>query len=464
MIHLIVNDRELCLDLPPGTPLVDVLRSHLKLSGTKIGCREGDCGACTVLVGELAHDRLRYRTMTSCLLPLGNAAGKHIVTVEGLNGRELTPVQQAFVDENGSQCGFCSPGLVVAVFGFILSDRPHTYEHGIEMVAGNLCRCTGYKAIARTLRQVVALLAPLGRIKPEAKLDWLIANRFLPETFRNMAVRLAQLPPPATAASGPILAGGTDAMVQNLDAMAAASSLSLIAGRPELHGIRIAGDHCTIGAATTFAELADHEELARRLPCLKGGLRLIASAHIRNMATLGGNLANGSPIGDLAILFTALEATLLLRRGATTRELPLREFFTGYKTVAKAEDELIEAVRFALPDGQTRVSFEKIAKRVHLDMATVNSALKLTLANGTIRHAALAVGGLGPTLRTMDKTTAFLVGRRLDNDTFRAANQVAQSEITPRSRAQYKRLLVRQQLFAHFLAAAPETMTLEALR
>ncbi|MDH3349389.1 MAG: FAD binding domain-containing protein, partial [Desulfobulbaceae bacterium] len=397
---------------------------------------------------------------------VGNVAGKHIVTVEGLNGCGLTPVQQAFVDENGSQCGFCSPGLVMAVFGFILSDQPLTYEHGINMVAGNLCRCTGYKSIARTMRQVVALLEPLGQLKGEEKLNWLIANHFLPDTFNNIAARLAQLSTPSATITpgGMIIAGGTDAMVQNLTTVESASSLTLISELPELQGIQLNGDQCTIGAATTFAELGGHEELANRLPCLNKGLRLIASAHIRNMATIGGNLANGSPIGDLSILFTAMEATLCLRRNGVSRELPLREFFVGYKKVNKAEDELIEAVRINLPDGQTMVSFEKTGKRIHLDMATVNSALKLTLEHGKITHAAYAVGGLGPTIRTMDETTDFLLGKQINNDTFREANKVAQSEITPRSRAEYKRLLVRQQLFAHFLAFGPEVMTLEALR
>ena len=301
---------------------------------------------------------------------------------------------------------------------------------------------------------------------PSGKLDWLIANHFLPDTFSHIASRLAQLPIQSAinTTGGPIIAGGTDAMVQNLTTVESASSLTLISELPQLQGIRLNGDQCTIGAAITFAELGDHEELANRLPCLNKGLRLIASAHIRNMATIGGNLANGSPIGDLSIFFTVLEAILCLCRNGVSRELPLRDFFVGYKKVNKAEDELIEAVRINLPDPQTMVSFEKTGKRIHLDMATVNSAMKLTLDNGTITHATYAVGGLGPTIRTMDETTDFLLGKKITNDTFREANRVAQSEITPRSRAEYKRLLVRQQLFAHFLAFAPEVMTLEALR
>jgi xanthine dehydrogenase small subunit len=182
------------------------------------------------------------------------------------------------------------------------------------------------------------------------------------------------------------------------------------------------------------------------------------------MATVGGNIANSSPIGDACVILMALDATLVLRYRGKVRECPLKDFFIGYKKTAKEPEEFIEKIVFDLPDKKTHFSFEKISKRGHLDMATVNSAMRVDLDNGVIKRAALAVGGLGPTIRYLAKTAGYLVGKRIDRETFKAANQVAQGEITPRSRADYKRSLVRQQLLIHLMGFSPETISLEALR
>jgi xanthine dehydrogenase small subunit len=178
MLDFIVNNKEVKTGAPVASSLVDYIRNELHLYGTKIGCREGDCGACTILVGEMRDGELAYRTMNSCLMPLGNAAGKHIVTIEGINGPELTPVQTAMVENNGTQCGFCTPGFVLALYGFCLdAGKEKNLVNAIEAVSGNICRCTGYKAIERAAADIVRKLQPM---PGTGALEWLVNEKFLP--------------------------------------------------------------------------------------------------------------------------------------------------------------------------------------------------------------------------------------------------------------------------------------------
>src|SRR5687767_1373481 len=170
MIQFILNNENIVTELHPGTTVLDFVRYHRNLKGTKIGCREGDCGACTVLIGELKDKSVRYRTMTSCLMPLANAEGKHVVTIEGVNPADgsLTPVQQALIDESGTQCGFCTVGFVMSLTGYCIDENPKTADMAISSVDGNICRCTGYKSIERAAERVCRQLAEGGR-QPNAE-------------------------------------------------------------------------------------------------------------------------------------------------------------------------------------------------------------------------------------------------------------------------------------------------------
>ena len=463
MLAFIVNNKEIKTDLPPGSSLVDFIRDVLHLYGTKIGCREGDCGACTVLVGALNNGEVKYQTMTSCLMPLGNANARHIVTIEGLNGLELTPIQSELIEHNGTQCGFCTPGFVLSLYGFCLSDKKKTLENALEAMAGNICRCTGYKSIERAAAVIVEKLRPMGH---SSQIQWLLENKFLPGYFWDIRDRLQKIAPTKTLApqsSACIIAGGTDLLLQDPE-RALAPELNLLFGAKEYRQIKLVGNKCYIGAASTFTDIKESKELNRLFPKMDAYLKLMASTPVRNMATVGGNIANGSPIADLSVMLMALDAVLVLQRQDKTREVKLKDFFLGYKKVNKDPEELIAWVYFDVPDPNTHFSFEKICKRDYLDMATVNSAMKAVLENGLIKNASFTVGGLGPTIRSLDKTAACLIGKRIDNQTFKEANCIAQTEITPRSRAEYKRALVRQQLFIHLLNFSPQTISLEALK
>lgn len=462
MLNFIVNNREVNVDLPPGGSLVDFVRDELHLYGTKIGCREGDCGACTILVGDIVDGKLKYQTMASCLMPLGNANGKHIVTIEGVNGKDLTPIQEELIDKNATQCGFCTPGFVLSLHGFCLSNKEKNHDNVMEALAGNICRCTGYKSIEKAAYSIVEKLKTMPSV---SQIPWLIQNKFLPDYFNTIEERLKKITPAPVKVkdAGNIIAGGTDLLLQEPEAAIELPS-NLVFDAKEFKKIKFEGKRCYIGAATAITDVKDSLEIRKMFPKMDQYLNLMASTPIRNMATVGGNIANGSPIGDLSIMLLALDAVLVIANKGQTRELPLKDFFIGYKKTNKTPDEFIQWIYFDVPNDKTLFSFEKISKRLHLDMATVNSSMKIVVDNGVIQKASFAVGGLGPTLKFMDKTCATLIGKPLTNATFKEANRVAQTEITPRSRADYKRSLVRQQLLIHLMSFAPQTITLEALK
>jgi len=460
---LIVNGQERVVHSTLGTPLVNVLRDELGLVGTKIGCLEGDCGACAIIVGEKINDEIKYCALTSCLMPLGNAIGRSVITIEGTNlDNRLSRIQKAFVDHNGIQCGFCTPGFIISAISFALTSNEITLDNMINAVAGNICRCTGYKSIERALDEIVN---DLKRIDMKNRINWLINNEYLPEKFLGYEKQLkTNSAKTSYHNNGKIIAGGTDLLVQEEEAIRDGSHPRFIWGDPSLKTIRIENAKCYIGGATTVSELYSSTILNNMIPRFKQYLRLVSSTLIRNMATVGGNIANGSPIGDLSIMFQALDATLFLRGAQGTREIAIKDFFTGYKKTAKQDDEIIEYIYFNTLRPNDNFSFEKISKRTHLDMATVNSCLKLSRnKQGIIEQASFSVGGLGPTIRFMSETSKALLGKVVSDETFIEAERVAQKEITPRSRPEYKRLLVRQQLFLH-LKAANDSLSSEVLR
>ena len=461
MIRFLLNDQLVSADHPAALPALDFVRDHQHLRGTKTGCREGDCGACTVLLGELAADgaTVQYRPMTSCLLPLANVAGKHLVTIEGLNlsqrPTDLNRAQQAIVDCGGTQCGFCTVGFVVSLSGHCLAGAgPTEYTQTLASIDGNICRCTGYKSLERAAAQLTAELAA----RPIADaLPWLTENSFVPAYFTGVAAKLVALQTPRPLVPSSLqtfLAGGTDLLVQRPEAMLSTATANLF-DQAGLRGIRREGETIVIGAATTAQEMMESAVLAAVLPRLRQHLKLISSTPIRQMGTVAGNLCNASPIGDLTSWFLALDAELTITDGqGSERRLPLRDFYVGYKQLAKSAAEFVSAIAFRAPQGQ--FNFEKVSKRTHLDIASVNSSAVLDIsAAGVINSAAVSAGGVGPVPLFLRRTSEFLLGREATDETMLAANEIAQQEISPiadaRGTEAYKRLLVRQLLRAHVI-------------
>jgi xanthine dehydrogenase small subunit len=527
-IRFILNNDLVETSLPAGTVVLDFLRRERRLNGTKEGCREGDCGACMVLLGELQRDSgpeaqpsrrtdgddpqaparrakqfVRYRAVTSCLLPLGELEGRHLVSIEGLNPSPegggcpeklaLNPIQRHLVGEGAIQCGFCTPGFVVSLTGYLLGNRSWSYEQAVAAVAGNICRCTGYASIKRAIRALLRELPAAGtsgRVAdsptPErpadrsrdserrlidvdgGQVERLVELGVVPRYFLDVPVRLQELRQQKThgikAGTGTLVAGGTDLFVQKPQALLA-ERLSFVSQRPELKSFLVENGRLFLGAGMTMEDVKRLEIVKKLLPELEEFLPLIASLPIRNRATLGGNIVNASPIGDFTIILLALGAGLGLESAGRLREVALEDFFQGYKKLSKKTGELLKWV--IIPsDRRGFFNFEKVSRRRHLDIASVNSAAWIRSQDGYIQEARLSAGGVAPVPFLLARTSAYLNGRSLDEDTVEQALQAAQEEISPindvRGSAAYKRLLLRQLLLAHLFKAFPDSMKAEA--
>jgi len=464
MINFVLNNQTIQTDAPPGTALLDFIRKHKRLTGSKLVCKEGECGACSVLIGERKAEGIFYQSMTSCITPLVNVQGKHVVTIEGLNMDELTPVQKAMVTGYGTQCGFCTPGFVVSLTGYLISNKAIDTQGIICAIDGNICRCTGYKGIERAAELIIT------QVKtdlPKLSISALIAHKYIPAYFADIPKRLATIQPTNGQYKGSVkLGGGTDLYVQRPHDMYETQALPVY-DRPSMNQIKIADGVCTFGASLTMGDLYRSEVFSRALPDSDYIFKLLSSTQIRNMATIGGNLVNASPIGDFTILLLALDAQIILEKKGKRRRLPLKEFYKGYKKIDLKEGEILEQIQFNIPDTSSKFHFEKVSQRKYFDIASINLASKFDTKDDLIQTAHLAVGGVGPIPTYLHKTAAFLQGKSINETNIREAIVLLNEEISPisdaRGSAEYKRLLARQLFIAQFLAMKEDALVLEEM-
>ncbi len=468
MIQFILNNQIIKTSTNSGVTLLDFIREYQQIKGTKIGCREGDCGACTVLVGELKNNTVFYQSITSCISPLGNANGKHIVTVEGVNlPTILNTVQKAMTDNYATQCGFCTPGFVVSMTGFALnSNKKNTCN---DAISGNICRCTGYKSIEKAGLEIEKKLE---QKDDNHQIDWLIKEGFIPNYFETIPAKLRNLQNVTSKAvenssKRVKVANGTDLYVRYADEMAE-ENMHLLVDENDLKGISFSEGICTLGANTTVTEIAENKKIQTLFPKLKQFMKLISSEQIRNMGTIGGNFVNASPIGDMSIFFLALNSTLIIQQeDGTTRDIPFQEFHQNYKVYDLKKGEILKAISFKVPQTYDYFNFEKVSKRTHLDIASVNTAGRISIENNIITKAHFSVGGVAAIPKYLYKTNTFLIGKKINSETVKEAITILQSEISPisdvRGTSEYKRLLAKQLFFAHFIELFPNQIELEKL-
>ena len=450
--------------MPSGMVLLDFIRYEQHLTGTKIGCREGDCGACTVLVGKIINGELQYESMTSCLLPLGNVQSKHVVTIEGINFPDtLNPVQQAMADCGATQCGFCTPGFVMSLAGFCLSDKKSVVENAVASVDGNICRCTGYKSIERAAGKVAELMA-LRQAQGDSVIEFVTKKKVLPEYFSGIKDKLQLLATPRLTnheSRITTVAGGTDLYVQKHDEMTHAD-IQFVFDEPELNALIQEDTKIILGPSVTVSDLKNSSLINKLFPDFQRYAKLVSSTPIRNMATIAGNFVNASPIGDFTIFFLALNAQLELSNGSGSRQVALREFYKGYKQLDKSPDEIISKIWFEIPEKNSYFNFEKVSKRTNLDIASVNSAILLTMNGKEIAKASISAGGVGPVPMYLQKTSEYLKGKTLrqaqGDKPIEEAIEIMKTEISPISDArgskEYKTLLLGQLIKAHLLYSA----------
>ena len=475
-VRFLLNNEVSRVTLPSGLAVLDLLRRERRLTGTREGCREGDCGACLVLLGEPREGAVRYRPVNSCLLPVGELEGRHLVTIEGLNpplgpgpAPALNPIQKSFVEEGATQCGFCTPGFIVALTGYFLGNPAPDPETAQDAVAGNLCRCTGYASIRRAIDR---LLEQHRALPPGAPLERCVGWGIVPAWLAEAPARLAALrePGPGTASvaapigGGVLVAGGTDLFVQRPEALQDAPLIFL--SERDLSRTWVRDGRRFLGATLPMEDLCGVSPFAGYLSC-------VASGPVRQRATVGGNLVNASPIGDFTIMLLALGASLGIRgptslsgsAPAAMRELALEDFYRGYKKLDLAEGEVVEWVAFPEP-GEAVFAFEKVGRRQHLDIASVNTAALLRLAPGRILEARLSAGGVAPVPLLLRRTSEYLSGREAGPQTLARSLALAQEEIAPisdvRGSAEYKRRLLKHLLVAHFLRLLPQALSSEA--
>ncbi|MGB3017991.1 MAG: FAD binding domain-containing protein [Ignavibacteria bacterium] len=465
MITFLLNDRLIQTALSPSTTVLDFVRYEADLRGTKIGCREGDCGACTVLVGTLKEDNVEYMSVTSCLTPIANVYGKHVVTVEGLNLDHLNKVQQAIVNHSGTQCGFCTPGFVVSLCGYaITSGKNPTYSEAISSIDGNICRCTGYKSIERAALEITSELC---QKDPAHPMEWLVSKGFLSEYFLTVRERLSSIPKIADISGKIPVGGGTDLYVQKFDDVQNID-LKYLFDRSGLRSVHVENDLCTISSSSTVTDMMTSESLQRAIPNWLDSMKLVSSTPIRNIATVAGNLANASPIGDLTIILLAMNAQITLaNENGMIRKVFLKDFYKGYKKMDMQDDEIIIEITFDLPEKNTWFNFEKVCKRQYLDIATVNTAIGMTMNHDIIISAHCSAGGVSPVPLYLRKTSSVLSGQKLSVELIRRAAEILVTEIAPisdvRGSSEYKRLLLRQLFYSHFINMFPFMFELKEL-
>tara|TARA_R110002049_G_scaffold10580_4_gene51845 strand:+ start:1629 stop:3020 length:1392 start_codon:yes stop_codon:yes gene_type:complete len=409
----------------PTTTLLDWLREERGLKGTKEGCNEGDCGACTVLVAETDSSL----PLNACILFLPQLAGKQVITVEGLAAPDgtLHPVQDAMITHHGSQCGFCTPGFIMSMAtAHLNNDTDHD-----TALAGNLCRCTGYAPILRAAEAAAAEPVPthlyslarnITAEQPEAA-GVAPSARNQPRTTDDLAALYAANP------DATLIAGATDVGLWVTKQMRDLGEVIFLNQCTDLRGITETADHWHIGAMTTIAEV--ERTLAPHFPSLGTMLRRYGSAQVRAAATLGGNIANGSPIGDGSPAMIALGATLHLRHGDTRRQMPLEDFFIAYGKQDRQRGEFVEAI--TVPKQADTLHCYKLSKRFDQDISAVCGCLNLPVTDGRFGAVRLAFGGMAGTPARAVSAEAALGGQPVTLATIEAAMAALASDYTPMS-------------------------------
>lgn len=467
-------------ELPDESLALDFIRNVAGLKGTKEGCREGDCGACLVLLGGRGPDgEVEWKGVTSCTLGLGDLDGRQLITIEGLATDGLTPVMESMLDEGASQCGFCSPGFILALTGALLNGERLDAASIMTAVEGNLCRCTGYGSIRRAAERLALAFADL----PEglaARLPILVERRVIPAP---LAALMLEPPEPvglgqaAFAAIHPedpaivYIGGGTDYFVRNPDPepdMAPRFSDQA----PEARAIRRVRDGdaawIELGSAVTADDFFASPLIREIASGIERYAAEIASPPIRTRATLAGNIVNASPIADMTAMLIALGARVVVEGAADgrLRSAELERFFLGYKKLDLRAGERVRALR--IPAVEVRFSFEKAAKRARLDIATVNTALTVRMAaDGAIAAARYAAGGVAPVPLRLAAAEELLVGRKPSADLARELGRLAYASGSPigdvRGSSEYRKRLMERLAWAHCVRLWPELKLEEEL-
>ena len=466
--HIVELDFSGAHGLKPTTTVLNYLRTRQGHKGVKEGCAEGDCGACTVVVAEPGQNgHLVYRTVDSCLVFLPMIHGKQLITIENLAICEddkllLHPVQQFMVDSNGSQCGYCTSGVVMSLFGLAKNHRHPSREVIEDALTGNLCRCTGYQSIleaaekigeetqndhfSRDESHIYSLLQSI--LANSETIEIKTANQAYLKPFTLAeALRLRKENPGAT-----LINGSTDVALRQTKDRQFLHQILDISGVDELRYFKEVEGSYMIGSGLSLEQVKSC--VHGIFPALHDLLRIFGSLQIRNLATLGGNIGSASPIGDTLPLLMACQAEIMLRSPDAERILKIDDFITGYRKTDLQQDELIVGVMIPAQDPKSRISSYKVSKRKDLDISTVNAAFALKMVDEKVSAIIIAFGGLAAIPKRAVRTEAFLCGKSWTHGTIEEAMSLVDQEFTPisdaRADAAYRKSLARNLLMRFF--------------
>lgn len=475
MIRFVLDGKIITVDfggnhgLKPTTTVLNYLRSLHGHKGVKEGCAEGDCGACTVILAGIDHEgRLNYQTVDSCLVFLPMIHGKQMVTVENLAHDDgavkiLHPVQRMLVEANGSQCGYCTPGVVMSLFGLFKNHVNPTRETIEDALTGNLCRCTGYQSILEAAERVggetrsdhftqneLHVIDLLKTIKADAQTIEIRSAQqtyFKPFTLAE-ALRLRYDYPAAI-----VINGSTDIALRQTKKKELLPMIIDLSGVDELRHSGEDNDHYILGAGITLEQLKSFS--APRMPALHHMLKVFGSLQIRNIATLGGNIGSASPIGDLIPLMIATQARIIIQSAFSERQSLVEDFITGYRKTTLENNELITGILIPKSSDENKIITYKVSKRKDLDISTVSAAFRIKAEQGKVQEIILAFGGLAARPKRATKTEEFLTGKSWSRDTVSAAMRIMDGEFTPmsdaRASAAYRKSAGRNLLMRFFL-------------
>ena len=449
--------------LPPTTTILQYLRLQERLTGTKEGCAEGDCGACTVIVGKFEGDEVHYEAINACIVFLPTLDGRHLITVEHLN---MNPVQMAMVSCHGSQCGFCTPGFVMSLTALMHNKENATDENIQDSISGNLCRCTGYRPILDAARlankakerHLVTDKAALKALQRKKMFSYEVGEQkfFSPRTVEELAEILAQYP------AATLLAGGTDVGLwvtkqhRKLETIVYTGNIiALQQINKTTSGLEIGG---AVSYSRAFEGLAGYDETLEEL------LRRFASTQIRNLGTIGGNIANGSPIGDGPPVLIVLGAKLVLRSKTGTRTLSLEDYFLAYQKQDRKPGEFVEKILVPLRQENVLFKAYKISKRFDQDISAVCGAFALTIKDKVIAEARIAFGGMAATPKRAAVAEKSLVGKAWNETNARVAMAALGEDFKPltdmRASAEYRGQVAANLLYRFYLETTePKTET-----
>ncbi|WP_027856384.1 xanthine dehydrogenase small subunit [Marinobacterium jannaschii] len=449
--------------LDPNMTVLNYLREQVAKTGTKEGCASGDCGACTVVLGELDGDSIRYKSINACLTFVSALDGKQLITVEDLKHQgKLHKSQQAMVDKHGSQCGFCTPGIVMSLFALGKNNASPDKDEVLEALAGNLCRCTGYRPILDaafamyedtaddqfTLREA-ATVERLKKLQSEQISELQHGNHQChnPRTSDELAALLLQHP------DARLLAGGTDLALEVTQFHRELDRLIYVGDIKEMAQAEVFEDRIELGAAAPLSKC--YSALSKDYPDFGNLLHRFASLQIRNQGTLGGNIGNASPIGDAPPALIALNAQIVLRKGDQRRAMPLEQFFVDYKVTLLEESEFIEKVVVPRAPAADQFRAYKISKRLDDDISAVLGALNISVENDVVTDACIAFGGMAAIPKRASHCEKVLIGSAWNQATINKAMEALEQDFAPisdfRASREYRMLTARNLLQRYFI-------------